>query len=305
MTTQVPILITWDIDPNTHFDLAQKRRTLQTALDLCGDQQIPATFFFVAREVELYPEQVTEMRKAGHEIGCHGLTHGDEEEYDRMPQKLQRSYLEQATRLLEDQAGMPITAFRGPRVKISHITLELLANYGYLADSSVCSQRLDFLSSNAVNLGWLAAPRVPYHPHRDSAFKPGDLDILEVPVSALVLPFISTTLYIMKFLFMKVMFGLLYAEARRTGKPIVYLAHPEEFGPQSWPSFSWSDLSIERLRTHGLMIRKRLNESNPESRMSMNRTLLSHMARFPGVRFMTIRDYVQQYTNSARSSDGS
>lgn len=295
MSTDVPVLTTWDIDPNTYFDLSQKRQALQAALAVCQELEIPATFHFVAQEAASYPEEIAEMTRTGHEIGCHGLTHGDEEEYDRMPKEMQRSYIERATRLLEEQTSSPITAFRGPRVKTSSVALALLAEYGYLTDSSVCSQRVDLLGSNLIHPGWLRAPRSPYHPHRDSAFKKGALDIWEVPVSALILPFISTSLYIFKLPVMRMLFRLLYAEARRKDKPIVYLAHPEEFGPQSWAPFKLSDLSFRSLRTHGLMLRKRLNEADPVSRLELNRALFSYIAAFPGVRFMTMREYVLQY----------
>ncbi len=99
---QVPVLVTWDVDPNRYFTEAQKRAALQAALRLCGEQGIAATFFFVAQEAAYYPEEITALRRGGHEIGCHGLTHGDEEEYDRMPAALQAEYLERATRLLAD-----------------------------------------------------------------------------------------------------------------------------------------------------------------------------------------------------------
>ena len=291
---QVPVLITWDVDPNTYFTPEHKRQSLQAAIDLCREHGIAATFFFVAEEAAAYPEEITEMQRLGQEVGCHGLTHGDEEEYDRMPEAMQHSYIERATCLLEERAGTSITAFRGPRVKTSSATLRLLAERGYLTDSSVCSQRLDFVSSNLINVGWLTAPRSAYRPHTDSAFKRGDLNILEVPIAALMLPFISTTLYVLKLRVMKLLFRVLYAEARRRGKPIVYLAHPEEFGPQTWTRFKASDWSLRRLRTHGLMLRKRLNESNPETRLKLNRELFEYMAAWPGVRFMTMRDYARQ-----------
>lgn len=303
MTAEVPVLVTWDIDPNTYFDLSQRRQALQTALTLCQELKITATFLFVAQEAASYPEEIAEMIRAGHEVGCHGLTHGDEEEYDRMPEEMQRNYIERATRLLEEQSGSSITAFRGPRVKISSVALKLLDEYGYLTDASVCSQRLDFLSSNLVHTGWLLAPRSPYHPHRHSAFKRGDLGILEVPVSALMLPFISTSLYILKLQVMKILFWLLYAEARRKGKPIVYLGHPEEFGPQSWAPFKLSDLSFRNLRTHGLLLRKHLNEADPAVRLELNRALFSYVATFPGIRFMTMRAYARQFKKSTDGDD--
>lgn len=302
MADQVPVLITWDIDPYSRHNPARKRRALQAAIELCQDQAIPATFFFVAQEASWYPEEIAEMTRVGHEIGCHGLTHGNEEEYHRMSREMQRRYIERATHLLEDVAGTPVTAFRGPRVKISSVTLELLAEYGYLTDSSVCSQRLDLVSSNLINVGWLAAPRSSYHPHKDSAFKQGDLDILEVPVSALAIPFISSTLYVLRLPVAKALFRMLYVEARRKNKPIVYLAHPAEFGPQAHPRLKLSNLSPNTLRIHGLRFRKRLSESDPALRLGMSRTLFSYMATFPGVRFMTMREFALQFSRSGYSA---
>jgi len=301
MTKKVPVLITWDVDPRCNLE--RKRQALQITIDLCQELNIPATFFFTAQEVASYPEEIVEMKRFGHEIGCHGLTHGDEEEYNLMSPKMQRSYIEQATCLLEEAVGQPITAFRGPRVKISSVTLGLLAEHGYLTDSSVCSQRLDLVSSNLINTGWLVAPRLPYHPHRDNAFKRGDLDILEVPVSALIVPFISSSLYVLRLPLMKALFRLLYAEACRRNKPIVYLAHPAEFGAQP-RSFKWSELSFKALRTHGLRFRRYLRP-NAASRLSLNRALFSYMATFANVRFMTMREYALQSCQAVTVSEES
>ena len=294
MADQVPVLITWDIDPYGRHDPAKKRRALQAAIELCREQAIPATFFFVAQEASWYPEEIAEMARVGHEIGCHGLTHGNEEEYNRMPWEMQRRYIEQATKLLEDATDTSVTAFRGPRVKTSSVTLKLLAECGYLTDSSVCSQRLDLVSSNLINAGWLVAPRSSYHPHKDSAFKQGDLDILEVPISALAIPFISSTLYILRLPVVKALFRLLYAEACHSDKPIVYLAHPAEFGVQARARLGMSNLSPKALRTHGLRFRKHLFESDPNVRQGLSRALFSYIAGFPRVRFMTMREFALQ-----------
>jgi polysaccharide deacetylase len=291
MTEPVPVLITWDVDVTSRGDPVKKRQSLQSAIELCRDVGIRATFLFVAQEAEWYPKEIAEMKDAGHEIGCHGLTHGSKEEYNRMPPEMQRSYIEQATGLLAQATGTSITSFRGPRVKISSTTLELLSEYGYLADSSVCSQRLDLVSSNLINMGWIKAPRSPYHPHRESAFKRGTIDILEVPVSALAIPFISSALYVLRLPLMKVLFWLLYAEARRSGKPIVYLGHPAEFHLQAQRRFKWSDLSLSTLRTHGFRLRKRLFVSDPAIRLDLSRALFRYIAAFPGIRFMTMREY--------------
>ena len=56
MTDQVPVLITWDVDRRRN--LARKRRALQTALELCRELRISATFLFVAQEAAWYPEEL-------------------------------------------------------------------------------------------------------------------------------------------------------------------------------------------------------------------------------------------------------
>ena len=50
--------------------------------------------------------------------------------------------------------------------------------------------------------------------------------IWEIPILALMLPFITGTLSVFGLGFMKRFFNVLYRESLRTGKPIVYLIHP-------------------------------------------------------------------------------
>jgi hypothetical protein len=151
---------------------------------------------------------------------------------------------------------------------------------------------MDFVSSNLVNTGWLFAPRRPYHPHRANAFKRGYLPIWEIPISATGIPFISAFLSVLGLSFMKVFFRLLYAESRRTGKPIVYLAHPIEFTSGWLQPFTLRELSPIYIRTHGLMIRKRLYRMDQEAWLNATRDLFAHMASFPDVVFMPVGEYV-------------
>lgn len=289
---RVPILITWDIDPSPEVPFEARKRSLGVAMDLCRELGIRSTLFVTANAAHVHPDDLERMLALGHQIGCHGLTHADEEEYDRMPEAMQRAYIEEATTKLEALAGMPILVFRSPRVKISACTMKLLAEYGYLADSSVCSQRMDLASSNLINPGWLFSPRLPYHPHHTTAFKQGELPIWEVPISAVVVPFISAYLSVLGLSFMKVLFRLLYAESRRTGKPIVYLAHPIEFTSGWLKPFTLKELSPSYIRTHGLMIRKRLYRMEKETWLTATRELFAHMVSFPDVVFMTVGEYV-------------
>jgi hypothetical protein len=296
----VPVLITWDVDPDLWMPCEQRRWLLNTAMNLCHSQGIRATFFFTAQPADVYLEEFDKMRAQGHELGCHGLTHGDEENYNRMPEPMQRAYIEQATERLQSLIGEPVRAFRSPHVKTSATTLSLLARNGYLADSSVCSQRIDFVSSNLINTGWILAPRRPYRPHRDSAFRLGDLAIWEIPVSAAVVPFISSALRVLGLPAMKALFKLLYAESRRTGKPIVYLAHPTEFRARKvkgrkglWKLYVRREyFTPSFIRVHGLRLRNLLYSVNGEVLYQNTQDLFAYMASLPDVRFMTVSEYI-------------
>lgn len=273
------------------------------ALDLCEEFGIRSTFFITANFAHEYPAHIARMHLFGHEIGCHGLAHTDEEDYDRMPVELQRTYIEDATRKLEIASGVPICSFRSPRVKTSAHTLKLLSDRGYSTDSSVCSQRIDFISSNLINLGWLIAPRRPYHPHPTSAFKWGNLSIWEVPVSAAIIPFISSSLKVLGLRAMKALFWLLYMESRITGKPIVYLAHPTEFIAlkRRKIKITLADFSPSRVRTHGFLARNLLFRLEGQALFEATREMFAFISSLPYVTFLTSNEYLHQIDKDASS----
>ncbi|RME41109.1 MAG: hypothetical protein D6796_16275 [Caldilineae bacterium] len=305
----VPVLITWDVDPDTWVAPAKRRLALERAIAVCAAHNIPATFFFTASAADVYRGDFNALAAQGHEIGCHGLTHGSEEDYDRMPEAMQRDYLTRATDHLQNLTGTPMRVFRSPRVKTSAITLRLLAELGYLSDSSVCSQRADVVSSNLVNIGWLLAPRRPYRPHPDNPFRRGDVPLWEVPVSAAILPFISSTMGVLGFPAMKFLFNLLYAESKVTGKPIVYLMHPTEFlsradagSRKRWKqALNPRHFSPTHLRTHGLAVRHLFRPSDGGELYRRTDRLFAHMASFPAVRFMTLGQYVAKYLENGHA----
>ncbi len=293
----VPILLTWDVDPTPEVTIENKKHALELIIELLKELEIQSTFLFVAMVAQHLREEISWLIRAGQEVGCHGLTHGDDEEYNRMPEDLQRNYLCQATDILQDITHSPIKTFRGPRVKTSHITHSILEELGYTADCSVASQRIDFVSSNLFNIGWVFAPRVPYHPNRDSAFKRGDRELYVIPISAIILPFISSSLNVFGVEFMKFFFNILYRESQRSGKPIVYLIHPFEFAPATIKKAKDGQGSVERLRTHGMSFRSNFYEKDEKKRLQYNKELFTYMKSFPHVQFMTVSEYVSEIDN--------
>jgi hypothetical protein len=302
---QVPVLITWDVDPDRWATADHRERGLSRATDLCEEFGIRSTFFFTAGFAHEYPQHIERIQRLDQEIGCHGLTHTDEEDYDRMPEDMQRNYIKEATEKLQSVIDRPVRSFRSPRVKTSATALRLLADHGYLADSSVCSQRIDVVTSNLINFGWIRAPRRPYHPHHVNPYKRGDVPIWEIPISAFILPFISGSLNVFGLRFMKAYFRLLRLESKRTGKPIVYLAHPPEFvnSARRRSHFTRKDLSLSQIRTHGLLIRRALYRLSGEQWYERTQDLFSYIASFPDTNFMTVHEYVDYLENGPSKTD--
>src|SRR5262249_46056356 len=111
---RVAVLLTGDVDYSNHHRDADKRQAFERLLGAGRELGLSLTFFFVAKEAEQVAEYPCLLRTAGHEIACHGLTHGDEEEYDAMPPSLQQEYLQKATAMLGTIAGRKPVSFRGP-----------------------------------------------------------------------------------------------------------------------------------------------------------------------------------------------
>ena len=92
----VNVLITWDVDPSLKASLESRQLSLEIATDLCNEFSIRSTFFATATAGQASYSAFERMQSFGHEIGCHGLTHGDKEDYNRMPPTMQRDYIMKA-----------------------------------------------------------------------------------------------------------------------------------------------------------------------------------------------------------------
>tara|TARA_Y100000310_G_scaffold337898_1_gene426148 strand:+ start:2715 stop:3587 length:873 start_codon:yes stop_codon:yes gene_type:complete len=284
----VPVLITWDIDPYYQNELD---KSIRLTIKLLKELNIKSTFFFTAKYAN--EEIIKTLLKEGHQVGCHGLYHDDHEELDKLPYTEQKQLLDKATKILEEKSKTKITAFRGPRVKISAQTIKVLEELGYNADSTIGSQRLDLISSNLINLGWLIAPRKPYHPARNNPYRKGSSSILEIPVSAAIIPFISTSLKIFGLSFMKSLFNILYKESKRTGKPIVYLIHPIEFLSKKTKFDIKYLIPSKRWLIHGLPIRHYLAGRKDGKETYLNKRLFQYISSKKDVKFMNVDEYLK------------
>lgn len=203
-------------------------------LELYDKYNIKSTFFFTGYIARLYPEIVKMVQPYGHEIGSHGLSHKKEDGFDVMPLDKQINHLRESKKILEDISGEEIISFRAPALRINDDTATALAECGFKIDSSVASQRFDmFMSFGGMKkLNWLTAPRLPYVAAESTLFKKGNGPIIEIPLSASLFPYLSTTMRIFPNL-TSVQRRLMAYESAKTGKPIVFDTHPNEFIDES------------------------------------------------------------------------
>src|SRR6478735_12248866 len=82
---------------------------LERFLELLDKHNARATFFLIGEQVQRRPDAPALIRKAGHEIGVHGMTHVSH--LRRTPNDLARD-LRRAKQVIEDAGGEPAPLYR-------------------------------------------------------------------------------------------------------------------------------------------------------------------------------------------------
>jgi peptidoglycan/xylan/chitin deacetylase (PgdA/CDA1 family) len=103
-------------------------------LRLLAEYGIPATFFVPGHTADSFPDSVASILSAGHELAHHGYGHQDPS--SQTPAEERRS-LERGIASLSRFLGGPPLGYRSPSWDYSAHTLALLAEYGFLYDSSL------------------------------------------------------------------------------------------------------------------------------------------------------------------------
>jgi peptidoglycan/xylan/chitin deacetylase (PgdA/CDA1 family) len=144
-------------------------------LEILDGNGVQSTFFYTGDAALTSPKLLSQVRAAGHEIGCHTLHHeamGDRLVEIPIPPVLPEEIpnrVKKATELVERLAGVRPVCFRAPRGWASAEMLVALDGLGYLVDSSYLTF---FLQKHFL----------PYHPSATDWREPGDLNILEMPI---------------------------------------------------------------------------------------------------------------------------
>lgn len=103
-------------------------------LDLLDRHQIPSTFFVPGHTAHRYPEAVRAIVAAGHEIAHHGYLH---EQPTALTLEQEIEAIDRGLEALAEVAGVRPVGYRAPMWDLSWRTPELLADRGFLYDSSL------------------------------------------------------------------------------------------------------------------------------------------------------------------------
>lgn len=118
-------------------------RNTQRLLELLDRHRVQATFFVLGWIAERFPQLVSEIHAAGHEIGSHGYWH--RLIYEQSPDEF-RDDLRRSRDVLTDVIGQEIHCYRAPTFSITRKSwwaLEILVEEGFTVDSSIFPVRHD------------------------------------------------------------------------------------------------------------------------------------------------------------------
>lgn len=124
-------------------------------LDLLDAADVRATFFVVGAVAQSFPGLIREVDRRGHEIGSHSHLHETPTSMRRDAFKID---VARSMARLQDITGKPVLGFRAPEFAVGsldHWTFEVLAELGFLYDSSVFPLK-------GVRYGIADAPKTPF-----------------------------------------------------------------------------------------------------------------------------------------------
>lgn len=274
------------------------KEALPQLLNIYSKYDICSTFYFTGTFAQRNPDAVDLVKANGHEIGCHSYSHKVQHSLDLLSVKEQYIHLTKAKKVLEDIAGT-VKSFRAPALRLGDSTIKILEKLGFNTDSSVCPQRFDgpFTFGSARKLRWLYAPREVYHPNYSNPYIQGSSKLLEIPISAFLLGYQGTTMRIVPRI-NDLVGEISYRESRKTGRPIVFLFHPNELIKES-TSIRYTRRSKSRLGSFfGDVIRRKLKLSNLGKNAGKLLEDVLRKGKAEGAEFLSVSQFSKKYKNN-------
>ena len=237
MTKQKYCLITNDVETTSLWNHRLSDKTgevvfkegMPLLLEAYEKYGVKATFFFTGHIAALFPDIVRMVIPYGHEVGCHGLTHEPDKAFDVMTCEEQVDHLTRAKDILEGICNQEIISFRAPALRVNRYTPEALLRTDFRIDSSVASQRADmFLSFGSMEkMKWIFAPRTPYYTRDNNLARRGVSTLFEIPLNSFLLPYAGNVMRVSPFA-ARMVRSILNFESSVTGRPLVFIIHPNE-----------------------------------------------------------------------------
>src|SRR5690606_246683 len=103
-------------------------------LEMLREYDVPASFYVPGWVAERWPEAVEAIATAGHEVGHHGYLH---EAPASLSREEEADVLDRGCTILQDITGHRPEGYRSPSWELSEHSLALLAERGFLYDSSL------------------------------------------------------------------------------------------------------------------------------------------------------------------------
>ena len=116
-------------------------------LELLKRHDVKATFFIPGYSAHRYPDVVRAIGDAGHEIAHHSYFH---ENTIGMDEKTEAAMIDLGLRALRDVAGVRPDGYRAPMWELNYHTPKLLAERGFLYDSSLMDSDHPYLLAGGL-----------------------------------------------------------------------------------------------------------------------------------------------------------
>lgn len=168
---EIYVLIGFDVEHDAE-PFSQTSEGVRTGLPLIFDVldrlDIRCTFNILGCLIDEHIDVFRQIKNSGHELACHSFDH---EALSFMDDEQIHSQVEKATNDIQRKLGIRPITFRAPYLLGNTFLINTLDEFGYLLDSSYP------LAHHRTQL-------LPYHPSAKNWIKKGNLNLLELPVSA-------------------------------------------------------------------------------------------------------------------------
>jgi peptidoglycan-N-acetylglucosamine deacetylase len=127
-------------------------------LDALDRYRVRATFFIPAWDAERYPDVMAQIASGGHEIAGRGYAY---EDFSALEPDAQSDVLGRSEDVFQRVFDRKPVGWRAPDGLMTSATRELLAQRGYLYDSSYCDDDLPYLVQGARGESLVELPHFP------------------------------------------------------------------------------------------------------------------------------------------------